>query len=145
MMSGNYWETEVYGVAPLAGLERIEADDVFDWLGESLPVKGSRVDWPEARGEHTHNHLDDETELLARATQEVLRRIEGGSRVEHVGDSLSPFGVRFGGEDASSIVAALLEIPEHHYFLDVHRGWLVVVSSEGDLDTLDRYGSDDES
>lgn len=142
MMADDYWETEVYGAAPLADLERVEMEDIFNWLETSLPVGGSKIDWSLARGEHSYRHFVDDSELVEAATQEVLRRIEPGSGVEHVGDGLSPFGVRFTGEDGGAIVTALLEVPEHHYFLDEHRTWLVVVSSEGDLDILDRSGAD---
>lgn len=140
-MSGEYWETEVFGVAPLAGLERVNMDDVFDWLGRSLPAIGSKVDWSSVRGQHSHLRFDDDDELSRRATREVMRRLQESSGVDHVGDSLSPFGIHFAGGDAEAIVAALLEIPEHHYFVDRDRTWLVVVSSEGDLDTVDLPGA----
>jgi hypothetical protein len=68
---------------------------------------------------------------------EVCRRVRPGSIVEHVGDGLSPYGVGFGADNAASVVAALLEIPEHHYFLAGDRSWIVVVTFEGDLDTVD--------
>ncbi|GAB2613747.1 hypothetical protein GCM10027269_82780 [Kribbella endophytica] len=40
------------------------------------------------------------------------------------------------------VTAALLEIPEHHYFVAEDRGWVVVVSTEGDLDVVDRPTGD---
>ncbi|WP_325605819.1 hypothetical protein [Nocardioides sp.] len=144
-MSGDFWETEVYGAAPLAGLERIEMEDVFGWLGRTLPVSGSKVDWSLVRGEHSHRHFVDGVEFADEAAREILRRMEAGSSVEHVGDSLSPFGIRFAGAQAGAIVTALLEVPEHHYFLDEGRAWLVVVSSEGDLDIVDQLDASDGS
>lgn len=137
MMSEDYRETEVYGAPPLDGLERIEIEDVFDWLGASLPVEGSKVAWSLVSGDHSHRHFVDDVELAGEAAREILRRMQPDSRVEHVGDSLSPFGVRFTSQDADVVVGALLEVPEHHYFLDASRAWLVVISSEGDLDILD--------
>jgi hypothetical protein len=69
---------------------------------------------------------------------EIRRRVNADSAVDHVGDGLSPFGVRFAGVDAGSVAGALLEIPEHHYFVAADRSWLVVVTTEGDLDIVDR-------
>ncbi|WP_182378676.1 hypothetical protein [Nocardioides sp. WS12] len=141
-MSENFWETEVYGTAPLADLERIDMDHVFDWLGTSLPVLGSKVDWSSVRGMHSHSHFVDEVELADEAAREIGRRVAAGAGVDHVGDGLSPYGVRLSSENVGAIVKALLEVPEHHYFLDQDRAWLVVVSSEGDLDILDQLSSD---
>lgn len=143
MMCGSYWETEVYGIAPLAGLERVEMDHVFDWLGTVLPASGSKVDWSSVAGRHTHHNFVDDSELADSVAYEIIRRMDANSVVEHVGDSLSPFGVCIGAEGATAIVAALLEVPEHHYFVDRDRGWLVVVSSEGDLDVLDLLNASD--
>lgn len=57
--------------------------------------------------------------------------------IEHVGDALSRSGVRFTATSAAGVIAALLEIPENHYFLADNRGWVVVASFEGDLDVVD--------
>jgi hypothetical protein len=46
--------------------------------------------------------------------------------------------VTFDAVAAEEIVAALLEVPEHHYFVAGDRSWLVVVSFEGDVDVVDR-------
>lgn len=136
-MSEDYWESEVYGTGSLAGLERVDMREIFDWLETHLPIKGSKIDWAVVQGAHSHRHFVDETELAHAATSAVLRRIDEDSRVEHVGDGVSPFGTRFKGEGADLMMKELLEIPEHHYFVDERRSWIVVVSSEGDLDILD--------
>lgn len=137
MMSGDYWESEVYAAEPLVGLERRDMAAVFDWIERSLPISGARIDWSMVRGEHSHRQIVVDVQLVEVAATEVCRRIGVTSGVEHVGDSLSPYGLRFTDDNASAIVTALLEIPEHHYFLDEGRSWLVVISSEGDLDIVD--------
>lgn len=58
--------------------------------------------------------------------------------VEHAGDELSPYRVCFTDVNAPAIVAALLEIPEHHYFVAEDGSWIAVVTVEGDLDVVDR-------
>jgi hypothetical protein len=138
MMSEDYWETEVYGAAPLASLERVDMSEIFKWLATHLPISGSKINWDVVQGEHSHRHFVDAAELAQAVTRAVVRRINAGACVEHAGDGLSPFGTRFTAENANLVVRELLEIPEHHYFVDERRSWLVVVSSEGDLDILDR-------
>jgi len=131
-----FWE-DVFDAPPLAGLERIDSEGIFGWLEGQLRVKGSKVDWDSIQGEHAHRHFADDVALSDAATHEVVTRAQTDALVVHVGDGLSPYGVRFGSENASRVVPALLEVPEHHYFLDEGRTWLVVASMEGDLDTLD--------
>jgi hypothetical protein len=138
MMTGSYWEEVVYAESPLVDLDRGDSSVVFAWLHEHLPVRGTKVDWSRAGGRHSHWKVDDDEHLASMTIAEICQRVNADSAVEHVGDGLSPFGVRFGGADASSVAKALLEIPEHHYFVATDRSWLVVVTTEGDLDVLDR-------
>lgn len=136
--SSSFWDREVYRASPLSDLERVDSDAIFDWLASSLPATGSKIDWSRTPGRHSHQQFADDTQLEAATTREVLRRTSAGQRVDHAGDGLSPVGVRFGHEAAVDAVAALLQIPEHHYFVDESRSWLVVVTIEGDLDVLDQ-------
>lgn len=142
-MSAGFWQTEVYGVAPLADLDRTDTDEAFRWLESALPTSGSKFDWSSVPGAHSHRHVDDDVVLAREAVREILRLTVSLPGVEHVGDSLSPWGVRFTGDDVPAIVTALLEVPEHHYFLGADRTWLVVVSFEGDLDVVEQLGAGD--
>lgn len=136
-MTGDYWEEEVYGAPPLSGLERCDESAVFDWLSLHLPIAGSRIDWRRVPGRHRHWTITDDMRLVAMASREVCTRLRPGSVVEHAGDGLSPYGVRLIGAVASSVLGELLAIPEHHYFLAEDRSWLVVVTTEGNLDVVD--------
>lgn len=141
MMNDNYWEG-VYSEAPLANLERRDGSVIFEWLHKYLPAGQLKIDWKNVQGRHAHWKAEDDEQLGVMAVREVSKRIQPSSMVEHVGDGLSPFGVRFGEVDAHAVVGALLEIPEHHYFLADDRSWLVVVTSEGDVDVLDRQSGE---
>jgi len=138
VMSENYWTRTVYGVPPLERLERCDASAVFDWLGQTFPIVGTKIDWRRVPGRHSYWRVDDETQLSEIATKEVCLRTYPGLSVEHIGDGLSPYGVRFTNHVCAPVVAKLLEIPEHHYFLASDRSWIVVVSAEGDLDIVDQ-------
>jgi hypothetical protein len=137
-LSGDFWEEEVFSVSPLAALARVDQGAVFDWLRLNFPAVGEKIDWGRVCGSHKHWRINDERLLSLSASREICARISPGSAVEHVGDGLSPYGVRFEGSEAASVTAVLLEVPEHHYFLAEDRSWIVVVSFEGDLDVLDR-------
>ncbi|GAA1614813.1 hypothetical protein GCM10009733_008770 [Nonomuraea maheshkhaliensis] len=123
---------------PLDELERRDESVVFGWISRHFPAHGSKIAWGRVEGRHAHWRIADDQRPAARAAAEVRRRLRPGSVVEHVGDSLSPYGVCFTDENALAVLAALLEIPEHHYFLAEDRSWIVVVTMEGDLDALDR-------
>ncbi|EIF00537.1 hypothetical protein SacglDRAFT_03689 [Saccharomonospora glauca K62] len=103
-----------------------------------MPFSAGKIDWSRVVGRHQHWRIDDERLLAESASREIRARIKSGSVVEHVGDGLSPYGVRFTESEVDSVTVALLEVPEHHYFLAEDRSWVVVVSFEGDLDVLDR-------
>jgi hypothetical protein len=141
MMTGNYWEDEVYGAPPLDGLERCDESVVFDWLSLHFPVTGDKIDWDRVPGRHRHWRIEDDARLVEMASSEVSTRLLPDSVVEHVGDGLSPYGVRFTGAIAPSVLGELLEIPEHHYFVAEDRSWIVVVATEGDLDVVDDLSS----
>lgn len=137
MMTGSYWEEIVCARPPLAGLDRCDMLKVFDWIRAHFPVIGSKIDWRRAQCRHVHQRITDDVQLAEVASREVCLRLRPGLEVEHAGDSLSPYGIRFARENAPAIVAALLELPEHHYFLAEDRSWVAVVSTEGDLDIVD--------
>jgi hypothetical protein len=137
-MTDNYWEHTVYAASPLGDLDRCDLSIVFDWLKRHFPVTGTKIDWRRVQGKHGHWSITDDVQLEEMAKREVCLRVRPGSVVEHVGDGLSPYGVRFTDHDAPSVVAALLEIPEHHYFVAEDRSWIVVVTTEGDLDVVDQ-------
>jgi hypothetical protein len=137
-VAGSYWEEVVYAEAPLVELERGESSEIFAWLQGCIPVCGAKVDWSHVQAGHAHWKVDDDELLASMTISEILKRLQSDSMVDHVGDGLSPFGVSFGWANASSVVGALLAIPEHHYFVAADRSWLVVATTEGDLDVMDR-------
>ncbi|HWG99190.1 MAG TPA: hypothetical protein VNV66_07675 [Pilimelia sp.] len=141
-MSGNYWEEEVYTSPPLSGLRRSDMSATFSWLDLHFPIEGSKIDWRRVQGRHVHWKVTDDTQLAAMVSREVCKRIRRGSVVEHIGDGLSPYGVLFVDGDVTSVVTALLEIPEHHYFIAEDRSWIVVATTEGDLDAVDHLNLD---
>jgi len=135
-MTEDHWD-DVYGAPPLRDLERCDESAVFDWLSRRFPVAGSKIDWDRVPGRHRHWRVEDDARLAAMASGDVCARLLPDAVVEHVGDGLSPYGVRFTGAAAPSVLGELLRIPEHHYFLAADRSWLVVVATEGDLDVVD--------
>lgn len=131
----SYW-TSVYDEDErLRDLERLEPGVVLDWLNADLPAIGTSVDWQHVTGEHTHwfaASACEQTDIV----EEFLAALPRGRAVLHEGDSSSPFPVRVERQDLPSALAALLEIPEHHYLVDEERGWVAVFRTEGDVDLV---------
>lgn len=140
-MTGDYWEDEIYAGSLLSELEHSDMSGTFNWISDHFPASGSKVDWSRVRGKHVHWEIHDDAQLVSAVSREVCQRTGSGLWAEHVGDSLSPYGVFFGDIDVPEIVAALLEIPEHHYFLARNRSWIIVATTEGDLDVVDELPS----
>lgn len=131
-----YW-TSIYDEDDrLRGLDRLEPGDVFEWLNAHLPAIGTAVDWDRVPGEHTHWFAASESEQ-AEIVGEFLAAVPlGDLAVLHEGDSSSPFPVRIEPGNLPSALAALLEIPEHHYFVDEQHRWVGVFRTEGDVDLV---------
>lgn len=138
-MTTSVWEQR-YASPPLADLERCEENELPAWINSHLPFVGTGVDWDVVGGRHEHVRSDNGDQLRAWAVQQICDRARAGGRVAHCGDSLSPFDVYFAGSQTELVILALLEIPEHHYFLAEDRSWLVVVRMEGDADVVDFAG-----
>lgn len=135
-MTTTYWES-LYSKPPLSELERCDGSSVLEWIAFTVPVCGSKIDWSRVQGKHLHRHVDDNVALAFEAAALVAEMVTSRGRARHAGDGLSPFGVVIQIEDVTDAVPAILEIPEHHYFLAEDRSWLMVVTTEGDLDVLE--------
>lgn len=136
-----FWDAE-YAKLPLSNLERFDGDVLFDWVSTTLPILGQRVDWERASGRLKTSSSFEDLSLLSDEVESELRdRVKPGNAIEHAGDNLSPVGVRIDISNVDDkfglLVKSLLEIPEHHYFADVERSWLMVVTFEYDLDCID--------
>ncbi|MEK7425555.1 MAG: hypothetical protein AAB131_17140 [Actinomycetota bacterium] len=125
---------EHYEAPPLNGLERVEGRETEDWLNHHLPFVGSAVEWSRVRGDHRHWFAAANDDMTA-VVVDFLAAVAGfASGVVHVGDSLSPVSVRIAPGQLGDVLDALLEIPEHHYFVAEDRTWCGVFRMEGDVD-----------
>jgi hypothetical protein len=132
-MITNYWE-QFYDVDPLNRCERIEAEPIFDWLNRSVPFDGSKVAWDRLYAENHQSWISDSEHFPEELLVAFCASIPAGSRVVHVGDNLSEFGIVFRSDEAFLILSCLLEIPEHHYFVAQDRSWLGAITFEGEAD-----------
>lgn len=134
--SGNYW-TAAYAKPPLDRLERLDGDSVSDWLNRTMPFVGSKIDWPRVTGSHQHwSKAPANADVGSVLLEKVLAALPALCRVDHVGDSLSPFEVRIEGRQMIDAIRTLISIPEHHYFVATDRSWVAVVALEGDIDLV---------
>lgn len=134
VMAATYWEETVYAVPPLAALQRCDDSRIFTWVGDHLPITGSKIDWDRVTGPHSHWGIDDADDFVALVVREVGSRIGSAVGALHAGDGLSPYGVCVVADGVKDTIVALLQVPEHHYFLAEDHSWLAVVTTEGDFD-----------
>jgi hypothetical protein len=137
------WADELYGEHPLDGLERRACEPVFEWMMANLPSTGSRIDWSRVVGDHCHWRVAGSSlEEVRSVADEAFSKVPQEGRVIHAGDSISRFAVTFDAQNYRDVVPALIEIPEHHYFLsEPARDWLLAWTFEGDVDLLRRIVS----
>ena len=122
----------VYASEPLSSLEHCDDSDVAGWITASLPFRGSKVDWARVPGEHQHWPGAELSTVLPL----LESHLANGAGAIHIGDNLSPCGVRIGASDLAA-VPALLAIPEHHYLVADDRSWVLVITFEGDVDLVE--------
>jgi hypothetical protein len=132
-MVASYW-TQFYEVDPLSRCERIDAEPIFDWMNQTVPFDGSKVAWSQLCSENHQSWISEDEHFPEELLLAFCALIPSGSRIVHVGDNLSEFGIAFRPEDAFLIVSCLLEIPEHHYFVAEDRAWLGAITFEGEAD-----------
>ena len=130
-----FWESHYAEEPALSGLTRVPGNDAEEWIQARMPCTGGKIAWSQVTEGHAHWH-DDNPERLTRLVTALLRDLLATTPVVHIGESLSPWGVLIAADKADESLPALLGIPEHHYFLAQDRSWLVVVTTEGDVDRV---------
>ncbi len=124
-----------YDESPLNRLARVDSTEVERWINQELPFVGTAVAWSQAQGVHRHWFARSEDEVAA-LVPELLGALPRSSAITHVGDSQSPCSTRIPNERLGEFLLALLEIPEHHYFVPDDRSWVAVISFGGDVDLV---------
>jgi len=59
------------------------------------------------------------------------------SEILFIGDSLTHLGYKIKSTDISSVLAEILEIPQHNYIFPQDLSWIACLSIEGDIDMGD--------
>jgi hypothetical protein len=129
----SYWN-QFYEIEPLSRCRRRDADPIFDWLNETLPFCGSKVDWARLGAVRHESWSSGANPFPANLLAAFCESIPPESRIIHVGDNLSEFGIEFSFAEAIPMLGCLLEIPEHHYLVPEDRSWIGVITFEGDAD-----------
>ena len=127
--------TSAYDEAPLNRLERVDSTDIENWISQEFPFVGTAIDWSQVPGVRRRWFARSEVELEA-LVPEFLDALPKCSDIAHVGDNLSPCSTRVPIERLGEFLPALLEIPEHHYFVPDDRSWIAVVRFEGEVDLV---------
>ncbi|TPJ29423.1 hypothetical protein [Mesorhizobium sp. B2-7-2] len=109
-----------------------DSSHFFRLLERSFPVSGSKIDWiklPKRATKGTEDDLD-----FARFFEEIASEQELFGDVIYVGDSLTDLALKSHIDIMIDILPLLIEIPQHHYFIDSEYRWCICLSMEGDMD-----------
>lgn len=111
------------------------SDQVFALLSEKFPVFGSKIDWKnvpfsiEAHEADTTFHSERFEEFF---DEMCLKHSLVGS-VLYAGDGAADIALEGALDVMRRALPAILDIPQHHYFVETHGRWCICLTMEGDM------------
>ncbi|MDQ0473540.1 hypothetical protein [Labrys wisconsinensis] len=112
-----------------------ESIDVFSGLAKLYPTMGSKIDWnrvPRAV-ERVEGDISLQAMRFVTFFDEMCSRFELSGPVLYVGDSATEFALEGAMDAMRRILGALIEIPQHHYFIGPNYLWCISMTMEGDM------------
>jgi hypothetical protein len=104
-------------------------------LAGIYPTVGSKIDWKRVPGA-IEDFEEDQSRHFVRFIEffdEMRARFCLDGQVLYVGDSATDF-VLAGSMDAMRrVLAVLVEVPQHHYFVGPNGSWCMCMTMEGDM------------
>ena len=117
----------------LCGIEHRKEDPsrVFAEIERRFPVQHSKVDWQRVPGavSRPDGHLPG---APVRFFREAIAT-SGLDALAYVGDGLTSTSVVAAPADFIAVIEPMLDIPQHHYFFDMQRGFCISFTMEGDM------------
>ena len=140
-MASNYYEAELMsalGSMIKSGYLMISDDSsyFFEKLESAYPVIGSKIDWECVPCSIFRVCQCGESDFLMEMISffdEVVLEFGLSGGVVFVGDSAIDFSLKGDIKIIREILPVLLNIPQHHYFMDPEVSWCICFSMEGDM------------
>ncbi|MGJ5176510.1 hypothetical protein ACQR16_31080 [Bradyrhizobium oligotrophicum] len=120
-----------------AGAIRELADSgvVFGEISKRFPVNGSKIDWTRVAGAIEQCESDPllQHDQFVRFFDSVRSSFSLDGPAIYVGDGATSFGLFGSLESFRKVLPAILDIPQHHYFVGPGYSWCLSLTMEGDM------------
>jgi len=112
-----------------------ESDDIFLSLERVFPLVGSKIDW-----ENVPNSIEDHevieelhVEKFIEFFDKICMKFNLMDSVIYVGDNVTSFALEGDINIMRKYLGNLIEIPQHHYFIEKNYEWCMSMTMEGDM------------
>lgn len=107
---------------------------LFEKMARQLPLDGSRVDWARTiRFSEEHFGSDDSAKIRFMIFfDKCLAQIQLRGDIFYVGDALTELAIAGDQFAMRKALPQILQVPQHHYFMDETVSWCLALSMEGD-------------
>jgi len=110
------------------------AEVVLTSLSDLYPVEGAKIDWDRVPGAVGRADEAGEVAGFIAFFDEIFHRFGLTGRVRYAGDSGTDIALEGTVEAMRRALPALLEVPQHHYFVSPDHTWALCLTMEGDMD-----------
>jgi hypothetical protein len=112
-----------------------DAAAVFSSLSKAFPTSGSKIDWRYVPGsvESAEEEASLQHQRFAQFFDDVRSRFGLSGPVTYAGDSATDFALEGTLDAVREALPALLEVPQHHYFIGPGCSWCICFTMEGDM------------
>jgi len=101
-------------------------------LERTFPISGSKIEWIKLPKRATKSAERDPD--FVSFFGEIASEYQLFGDVIYIGDSLTDFALKLNINTMADAIPFLIEIPQHHYFIDLEYRWCICLSMEGDMD-----------
>lgn len=140
-MDHNFYDTEL-----IHEFKKLHSDDSFkvlesqfyiDLINNKFPFLGSRIDFSKSK-KHQYTHLNKDN-LIINSSNFINNIITDNSldicqEIIYIGDGVTECAYKFKLKNLVIFLPAILENPQHHYFVDKNYNWCLFISFENDID-----------
>lgn len=127
-------------LAPLVDAGRLEWEPLcqkyFDLLNNEFPIGGFGIKWDKMRNvvrDLEEDHANQTPRGIDFFRMICLTHNLNGVSATYFGDEITQAAITGKMEDLEEALPALLEVPQHHYFLSKDLSWCLYYSFEGDM------------
>jgi hypothetical protein len=139
MVEENYWDQQVrsaLGPALESGQLAVvdEVEELFGRLETVFPVEGTKIDWSEVPGSFHLFSRGAQQEDFERFFQAHVAKMGLDTPAYYLSDAALSFAIAGDVRSIGQCLHAILDNPQHHYFIAKDFSWCMALTMEGDMD-----------